>query len=390
MRARVSNRTQAGGANRTRALPIWFALPTLAEFDAARARAPPCERKSRDFAPMVPLHPETYSFRSEEAYYDQYASSLFGFTMKKSGWDCLRHYEILASGAVPYFFGLDALERLPLTMAPFPRALVREAMRLPGVPPEASLRRLVYSKSLSFNASARGSAWEAPALRIDHAVFDRPRFCALQRQLLAHTRASLTAATLARHVLDEASLAVGSLGTPRVLLVFPGPTRNRYDYQTLFLYHGLRALLGSSLSFWRGRNAVQYADRANGSVHSWWSKGYSYQGRLPLPRVYAECGEERADRMLHELLERRMAAGHFNLLIVANAANGCCDLRCYPDRAGARLAEYIARWPHAAVATVDGSDARGCHRGFHQVLGRVDVHFVRENAASNAAQPAGD
>ena len=29
--------------------------------------------------------------------------SYFGSTKKKAGWDCMRHYEIVASGAVPFF-----------------------------------------------------------------------------------------------------------------------------------------------------------------------------------------------------------------------------------------------------------------------------------------------
>jgi hypothetical protein len=38
------------------------------------------------------------------------------------GWDCLRHYEILASGAVPYFTGVedsphDVMTSLPKVLA---------------------------------------------------------------------------------------------------------------------------------------------------------------------------------------------------------------------------------------------------------------------------------
>lgn len=45
-------------------------------------------------------------FASEEEYRRDLQSSRFGITMKRSGWDCLRHYEIAANGAVPCFRNL--------------------------------------------------------------------------------------------------------------------------------------------------------------------------------------------------------------------------------------------------------------------------------------------
>ena len=52
----------------------------------------------------------------------------------------MRHYEILAAGAVPYFLGLAHCPSR--TMAAFPRHLVLQAMALPGLlvrPPPSSL-----------------------------------------------------------------------------------------------------------------------------------------------------------------------------------------------------------------------------------------------------------
>jgi len=42
-------------------------------------------------------------FTDEEEYYNDLSSSWFGLTCKKGGWDCLRHYEIIASGALLLF-----------------------------------------------------------------------------------------------------------------------------------------------------------------------------------------------------------------------------------------------------------------------------------------------
>lgn len=46
-------------------------------------------------------------FEDEREYYKQYSKALFGYTMKKAGWDCMRHYEILAAGALPYFENIE-------------------------------------------------------------------------------------------------------------------------------------------------------------------------------------------------------------------------------------------------------------------------------------------
>jgi len=56
-----------------------------------------------------------YAFENEEDYYNDLAKSKFGITTKRSGWDCLRHYEIAANGAVICFKDLD---KKPKTCAP--------------------------------------------------------------------------------------------------------------------------------------------------------------------------------------------------------------------------------------------------------------------------------
>jgi len=56
-----------------------------------------------------------YAFDSEGAYYADLQQARFGITTKRAGWDCLRHYEIAANGAVPCF---RQLEDKPSTCAP--------------------------------------------------------------------------------------------------------------------------------------------------------------------------------------------------------------------------------------------------------------------------------
>lgn len=42
----------------------------------------------------------SYAFDDEDAYYEDLRASRFGVTTKREGWDCMRHYELAASGCV--------------------------------------------------------------------------------------------------------------------------------------------------------------------------------------------------------------------------------------------------------------------------------------------------
>jgi hypothetical protein len=57
----------------------------------------------------------SYVFSNEKDYYDDLARSYFGLSMKKAGWDCMRHYEILAAGSVLLF---KNLKHKPTACAP--------------------------------------------------------------------------------------------------------------------------------------------------------------------------------------------------------------------------------------------------------------------------------
>ena len=55
----------------------------------------------------------------------------FGSTKKKAGWDCMRHYEIVASGAVPFFDEDRRERRRPSRFGP--RRLLEDLRTWPGV-----------------------------------------------------------------------------------------------------------------------------------------------------------------------------------------------------------------------------------------------------------------
>lgn len=99
--------------------PISFSIPESKIVESVPT-------KTKHIAHIIPGDTTTYIFSDEASYYADYQASLFGRTQKKAGWDCLRHYEILANGCIPLFANLDSCP--PRTMAHFPKDLVLRAM----------------------------------------------------------------------------------------------------------------------------------------------------------------------------------------------------------------------------------------------------------------------
>ena len=96
------------------ALPIQFAIPK-------EKIVPEIPMKTRQISPHAPWEiPPGPRYEKESDYYKDYGQSYFAKTRKKAGWDCLRHYEIMAAGALPYFERLE--ECPPRTMELLPKS----------------------------------------------------------------------------------------------------------------------------------------------------------------------------------------------------------------------------------------------------------------------------
>ena len=99
-----------------RLFPISFAIPT--------SKVNFCKDKTRDLAICDPRDRSTYIYKNEKDYYQGYKESRFAYTTKKAGWDCMRHYEILANGCIPIFLNVENCPNL--TMTNFPKDLCKD------------------------------------------------------------------------------------------------------------------------------------------------------------------------------------------------------------------------------------------------------------------------
>lgn len=101
--------------------PITFGFPEEKICDSNN-------KKQKILSHIIPGQLSTYIYDNEEDYYNEYKISYFATTMKKGGWDCLRHYEIVANRSIPYF--IDIEECPPNTLALWPRDLLIESNQL--------------------------------------------------------------------------------------------------------------------------------------------------------------------------------------------------------------------------------------------------------------------
>jgi hypothetical protein len=101
-------------------LPIHFAIP---ESKICKTK----NEKIKEYGNIIPGQ-SGYIFENEQDYYNDYNSSYYGVTMKKAGWDCMRHYEILANNCIPYFMDLENCPKNTLTN--LPKELLIEARHL--------------------------------------------------------------------------------------------------------------------------------------------------------------------------------------------------------------------------------------------------------------------
>lgn len=212
--------------------------------------------KHKKFAFIDPRDISTYIYDNEQSYYRDYRTSVFGHTMKKAGWDCLRHYEILANGCIPWFHKLD--ECPPQTMTHFPKSLVKEAME--SSEPETYIPKL-----------------------------------------LDYTRKHLTCRAMAQYVLDT----VGCPTPTRILYLgeYPGT-----DYLRCLTLIGMKQILGSRCVEHVHVPGIYedctFANRLYG-------KGFSYSRVLPVSSkpdsfVIGDIGTRAFDLVIYGSVHRGM------------------------------------------------------------------------------------
>jgi len=163
-------------------------------------------QKTKVLSSLIPGNMSTYIYNNESDYYNEYRQSLFAMTTKKAGWDCMRHYEIMANGCIPYFPNIEACP--PMTMALLPKDLLIQGNAL-------------YKKYKDANINE----------------IDLSECNELINKYLEYVRNHLTTAKMAKYILNKANL------TPSRILYL---SKDVYpDYLRCTVLHGFKSLYGS-------------------------------------------------------------------------------------------------------------------------------------------------
>ncbi|KAJ1454428.1 hypothetical protein M885DRAFT_521666 [Pelagophyceae sp. CCMP2097] len=263
----------------------------------------------------------TFGASDEAEYKRAYRGAYFGLTKKKSGWDCLRHYEIVASGSVPLFYEQDLDECPSGTLAFWPKKL---------------LARLAVSSGVG----RKGDVSE-----VDPSSLDTSSYASAAAGLLYYARKRLSTAALADYVLERS----GHAAAKSVLLLSAHPDP---DYVRDMLIHGLRGKLGvGAIDF--VRPAHLYADA--GDDAQLYGNGFSYAHRLA-----DDSGVDRSN------VEARIRDKAFDVIIYASVQRGMPFWTLV-------LENYDA----SDIAFIDGEDEHG-FSVFSSVLPDLGHYFMRE------------
>lgn len=165
-------------------------------------------KKTRMESLLIPGKLDTYIYNTEEEYYKQYQESYFAITCKKGGWDCLRHYEIIANGCIPVFINIEQCPTNTLTL--YPKELQKEA-------------NLFYSTYRYCD--------------LDDEEF-LEKYNILANKFLSYMRQNLTTIRTAEYILRK----TGHLDKKKILFISVGSV----DYLRCNVLHGFKSLLGKT------------------------------------------------------------------------------------------------------------------------------------------------
>lgn len=214
--------------------PISFGVPAETIVSAV-------PHKTKAFGQVVPGRRDTYfNLGNESRFFEDLQRSLFHLTYKKGGWDCLRHLEILAAGALPLFVNIAHCPNQ--TLALHPKALYRLILETPGL-------TLRAAREATGGGSATTMHFEA--LDLDAARLNKELYMVTASALLQYTRNVLSTAAVAGHVLDTMFARSKGLlfsARPRRVLYLSHQDHDmdKGDYLTDLLLHGLKRLLGDA------------------------------------------------------------------------------------------------------------------------------------------------
>ncbi len=200
--------------------------------------------KEKILSNLIPGDTKTYIYNSEEDYYNEYKKSYFAITTKKGGWDCLRHYEILANGCIPYFFDIENCPNYTLYLCP--KNLFLEANNLYDT----------RFKNKNFS---------------DITEEDNYEYHILLNKLFEYIKQNLTTEKIAKYILEKSNFT----NVNKILFL----SQNiEPDYLRCLTLHGFKELFGSNCHDYPKIPHLYKSDKIN--YKNLYGKGITYTNLL--------------------------------------------------------------------------------------------------------------
>lgn len=296
--------------------------------------------KSISFSRLIPGLQNTYEFNfgQELDYRRLYSTAFFAITMKKGGWDCNRHYEIISSGTVPYF---DRLENAGvLTMVHLPKTLLFEARAMLGVNRE------------NFN--------------IDEQIFNATQYRLLLHRLIYYSKYRLTTRKLVEYILRTVNYNMKS--NDSVLFI----AGKDIDYMKDYMLHGFTLIFRKNLIVY-DMPTYLYTYPANKPwtnehTNNYYKQklyGFGYGYALSL-RKYASLFENSTNVVKNETILKETIKNKQYSLVIFGSILRHNDLFSF-------VTQYYNR---SQIVAIDGEDERKRVERSHYARG--SIYFLRE------------
>lgn len=196
--------------------------------------------KKKMMSSLLPWNRSTYIFKTEDEYYNEYKNSMFGITCLKAGWDCMRHYELMANGCIPFF--LDIQECPINTMYFLPKELLMKGNDL-------------YYKYHNGDIANKDLLSECN----EHI-----------EKMLNYTRQHLTTTMIAKYVLQKTN----HNDVKKILYI----GSEKADYLSTLVLHGLKLKYGTNCHDVPRQQHIYKTD--HGDVSKIWGQGITYSKLL--------------------------------------------------------------------------------------------------------------
>lgn len=287
--------------------PITFSIP-----DSKILKEIP--NKTKILSDLIPGNMNTYIYNNEEEYYNEYKSSVFATTTKKAGWDCMRHYEIIACGAIPYFPNIENC-------------------------PENTM------KLLSKDLIKYGNVLYEKYAKVSINEVNMTECTDLISKLLEYTRESLTTSKLAEYILR----VTGHNDIKRILYL---SSCINPDYLRCLTLHGFKELLGKDVHDYPMIPHIYKSTSID--YNKLYGKGITYTNLLSEnlhdtsldTRVYDDIINKKYDIVIYGSYHRGMP---FYDIVTQNYPADKVILLCGEDEHNCDYAKYVEIGHHVFV-----------------------------------------